>query len=137
MLRPLPPVHSLRSFEGDGTPRSVKQPRAEELLERTDLLADGHRVPIEFQQGCRRAPRHAVQAAIDGAGVMLGRVVLAEGDVAAGRLARPCKIALPLDVSYFMVRSSDEPPRHETQCFREWVFSSLERSRRRPNSKAI
>jgi LysR family glycine cleavage system transcriptional activator len=78
-----------------------------------------------------------MQAAIDGAGVVLGRVVLAEGDVAAGRLARPFKIALPLDVSYFLVRSSDEPPRYEIQCFSEWLFSSLEQSRRRPNAKAI
>jgi len=70
-----------------------------------------------------------MQAAIDGAGVVLGRVVLAEGDVAAGRLMRPFKIALPLDVSYFLVQSSDSPPRHEIRCFREWLFGSLERSR--------
>ncbi len=70
----------------------------------------------------------AMQAAIDGAGVVLGRVVLAEGDVAAGRLLRPFKIALPLDVSYFLVRSSGVPPRYEIQCFREWLFTSLDRS---------
>jgi len=70
----------------------------------------------------------AMQAAIDGAGVVLGRVVLAEGDVAAGRLLRPFKIALPLDVSYFLVRSSGVSPRYEIQCFREWLFTSLDRS---------
>ena len=70
----------------------------------------------------------AMQAAIDGAGVVLGRVVLAEGDLAAGRLVRPFKVALPLDVSYFLVRSNSGPPRQEIQCFREWLFSSLERS---------
>ena len=68
-----------------------------------------------------------MQAAIDGAGVVLGRVVLAEGDVAAGRLVRPFKFALPLNVSYFLVRSSDGPPRREIRCFRDWLFSSLER----------
>jgi len=70
----------------------------------------------------------AMQAAIDGAGVVLGRVVLAEVDVAAGRLVRPFQIALPLDVSYFLVQASDGPPRHEIQCFQEWLFSSLQRS---------
>jgi LysR family glycine cleavage system transcriptional activator len=70
----------------------------------------------------------AIQAAIDGAGVVLGRVVLAAGDVAAGRLVRPFKISLPLDVSYFLVRSSDGTPRHEVQCFREWLFSRMDRS---------
>jgi LysR family glycine cleavage system transcriptional activator len=58
-----------------------------------------------------------MQAAIDGAGVVLGRLVLAEGDVAAGRLVRPFKIALPLDVGYFLVRSSAGPPRRAIQCF--------------------
>ena len=32
----------------------------------------------------------ALQAAIDGAGVVLGRMVLAEGDLAVGRWVRPC-----------------------------------------------
>src|SRR5262245_10774077 len=76
----------------------------------------------------------AMQAAIDGAGVVLGRVILAEGDLAAGRLVRPFKIELPLDVSYFLVRSNAATPRHEVECFREWLFSSLERSPRVRNS---
>jgi len=70
----------------------------------------------------------AMQAAIDGAGVVLGRVVLAEGDLAAGRLVRPFKTVLPLDVSYFLVRSNAAAPRPEIQCFRDWLFSSLELS---------
>ena len=70
----------------------------------------------------------AMQAAIDGAGVVLGRVVLAEGDVAAGRLVSPFKIALPLDVSYFLVRPSASSARHEIQCFREWLLTALKAS---------
>jgi LysR family glycine cleavage system transcriptional activator len=69
----------------------------------------------------------AMQAAIDGAGVVLGRTVLAEGDVAARRLVRPFKIALPLDVSYFLVRPMTSA-RPEIQCFREWLLTSLRRS---------
>jgi LysR family transcriptional regulator, glycine cleavage system transcriptional activator len=69
-----------------------------------------------------------MQAAIDGAGVVLGRIVLAEGDVAAGRLVRPFKIELPLNVSYFLVRSSMRPPRHDIHRFREWLYNSIERS---------
>jgi LysR family transcriptional regulator, glycine cleavage system transcriptional activator len=99
---------------------------------------------VSAQRGARfTLAEHAMQAAIDGAGVVLGRVVLAEGDVAAGRLVRPFKIELPLDVSYFLVRSSARPSRQEVQCFREWLFSSLERSptlrnsRRRPPSNMV
>jgi LysR family glycine cleavage system transcriptional activator len=71
----------------------------------------------------------AMQAAIDGAGVVLGRLVLAEGDLAAGRLVRPFKTALPLDVSYFLVRPSAPSPRQEVKCFRDWLFSSVKRPR--------
>ena len=70
----------------------------------------------------------AMQAAIDGAGIVLGRLVLAEGDIAAGRLVRPFKVALPLDVSYFLVRSEDVAPRPELLHFRSWLFSSLKKS---------
>jgi LysR family glycine cleavage system transcriptional activator len=76
----------------------------------------------------------AMQAAIDGAGVVLGRLVLAEGDLAAGRLVRPFKKVLPLDVSYFLVRSSATPPRHEILCFQNWLFHSLKHSRLTKNS---
>lgn len=76
-----------------------------------------------------------MQAAIDGAGVVLGRVVLAEGDVAAGRLVRPFEITLPLNVSYFLVRSDGGPPRHEIRCFREWLFRSMKRKPERRNSR--
>jgi LysR family transcriptional regulator, glycine cleavage system transcriptional activator len=81
---------------------------------------------VSAQRGTRfTLAELAMQAAIDGAGVVLGRVVLAEADVAAGRLVRPFKVALPLDVSYFLVRLNAGPPRREMQCFREWLFGSL------------
>jgi len=66
-----------------------------------------------------------MQAAIDGAGVVLGRTVLAKGDLAAGRLVRPFKTVLPLDVSYFLVRSTAAAPRPEAKCFRDWLFGAL------------
>lgn len=70
----------------------------------------------------------ALQAAIDGAGVVLGRMVLAQGDLAAGRLVRPFKVVLPLDVSYFLVMVKGSVRRREIQCFRDWLFSALKRS---------
>jgi hypothetical protein len=57
--------------------------------------------------------------------VVLGRVVLAERDVAAGRLVRPFKTVLPLDVSYFLVRPSGTPVRQEAVSFRNWLFNTL------------
>jgi LysR family glycine cleavage system transcriptional activator len=77
----------------------------------------------------------ALQAAIDGAGVVMGRMVLAQRDLAAGRLVKPFKAVLPLDVSYFLVRAKSSARRHEIQCFREWLYDQLKQSpfgRRRP-----
>ena len=70
----------------------------------------------------------AMQAAIDGAGVVLGRMVLAEGDLAKGRLIRPFKMVLPLDVSYFLVMPKASLRRPEAQSFRDWLYETLKRS---------
>jgi LysR family transcriptional regulator, glycine cleavage system transcriptional activator len=70
----------------------------------------------------------ALQAAIDGAGVVLGRMVLAEGDLAAGRLIRPFNVILPLDVSYFLVMPRGSARRQEIQCFRDWLYGTLKQS---------
>jgi len=81
---------------------------------------------VSAQRGVRfTLAELAMQAAIDGAGVVLGRVVLAERDVAAGRLVRPFKTVLPLDVSYFLVRPSGTPVRQEAVSFRNWLFNTL------------
>lgn len=71
----------------------------------------------------------ALQAAIDGAGVVMGRMVLAEGDLAAGRLIKPFRRVLPLGVSYFLVTAKSSARRLEIQCFREWLFSQLRKSK--------
>jgi LysR family glycine cleavage system transcriptional activator len=70
----------------------------------------------------------ALQAAIEGAGVVLGRMVLAEGDLTAGRLIRPFKVVLPLEVSYFLVMAKGSSRRPEIQCFRDWLFTRLKQS---------
>ena len=79
----------------------------------------------------------AMQAAIDGAGIVLGRLVLAEGDIAAGRLVCPFKIALPLEVSYFFVRAEGAAPRSELLHFRNWLFSSLKKSSLNGTSRSM
>ena len=63
----------------------------------------------------------AMQAGIDGAGVVLGRVVLAELDVAAEGLVRLFDLVPPLVVSYFLVPPTVSPCRREIECFRDWL----------------
>jgi LysR family glycine cleavage system transcriptional activator len=74
-----------------------------------------------------------MQAAIDGAGVVLGRLVPAEGDLAAGRLVRPFSTTLPLDVSYFLVRPKAAAPRRQIRVFSAlapWLAAAIDRQRR-------
>jgi LysR family glycine cleavage system transcriptional activator len=85
--------------------------------------------------GARHVPAHrgtrfslaelALQAAVEGNGVVLGRLVLAQSDLAAGRLVRPFKVVLPLDVSYFLVMPKVSGRRPEVQIFRDWLFETV------------
>lgn len=71
---------------------------------------------------------HALQAAIDGAGVVLGRICLAERDLAAGRLVRPFTLALPLEVGYYLVMPRKRRERGEVRSFREWIMGAVKQS---------
>jgi LysR family glycine cleavage system transcriptional activator len=84
---------------------------------------------VSAQRGTRFSLAElALQAAIDGAGVVLGRMVLAERDLTAGRLVRPFKAILPLDVSYFLVMPKGSARRRDIQCFRDWLYGALKQS---------
>jgi len=65
-----------------------------------------------------------MQAAIDGLGVVLGGVVLAEGDLAARRLVSPFALALPLELFPRLVEGPVHPAPRNT-VLPNWLFSSL------------
>jgi LysR family glycine cleavage system transcriptional activator len=90
-------------------------------------LAGETGVPVESGMRFSLA-EHALQAAIDGAGVVLGRLCLAEGDLAAHRLVRPFKQALQLDVGYHLVMPRRRRERADVQRFREWLLGEVRRS---------
>lgn len=82
----------------------------------------------------------AVQAAIQGEGVVLGRSSLVEDDLKAGRLVRPFELSLPSDVAYYLVyppRALDLP---KVRAFREWMLEEagqMQRGNGRPVGRAI
>jgi len=67
----------------------------------------------------------ALQAAVDGAGVVLGRLALAGKDLLEGRLYRPFALVLPLDMSYFLVMPGKKQERPELQSFKIWLREVL------------
>jgi LysR family glycine cleavage system transcriptional activator len=66
----------------------------------------------------------ALQAAIDGLGVALGRTPFVEADIAAGRLAAPFNLVLPSKAGFYVVmpeRTADTP---KIAQFRDWLIAS-------------
>ncbi|MGM0586060.1 MAG: LysR substrate-binding domain-containing protein, partial [Pseudomonadota bacterium] len=72
---------------------------------------------------------HVLDAAAEGAGVALGRLLLAERDLAAGRLAAPFRPALPMGAEYRFVcpKGAEETPR--LAAFLEWLEAGMAASR--------
>ena len=67
-------------------------------------------------------PDHALQAAMDGAGVVLGWRSLAANDIAAGRLAVPFDLALPLGSAFYLVYPEAYADRRKVTAFRNWLL---------------
>jgi LysR family glycine cleavage system transcriptional activator len=88
---------------------------------------DAHRGP-RFQSSV-----HAVQAAVQGDGVVLGRSALVADDLRAGRLLRPFKLSLPADLAYYIVYPTQAAERPKIQAFRDWL---LEEARFAPEASA-
>lgn len=67
-------------------------------------------------------PQLCLDAAIDGAGVLLGaREVLAH-DIAAGRLVAPFALAVETQAAYYIVSSDDDANHPKIAAFRSWLI---------------
>lgn len=71
-------------------------------------------------------PDHAIQAAIDGAGVALGWRTLAKDDLSAGRLVEPFELSLPLGPSFYLVYPHAYATRQKIKTFREWLVEQTQ-----------
>ncbi len=75
-----------------------------------------------------RGPRfahtdYAIQAAIKGAGVVLGWRSLAQADLDAERLTIPFDLALPMDVAFYLVYPEVAAARPKLAAFRDWLLT--------------
>jgi len=74
----------------------------------------------------------AIQAAIDGLGVAMGRTPYVEDDLAAGRLVAPFDVVLPRDAGYYVVAPEETADRREIALFRDWLIASVAPGSRAP-----
>ncbi len=66
----------------------------------------------------------AIQAAMEGLGVALGRTHLVEADISAGRLVAPFDTVLPQDAGYYVVTPDTATEAPEVGLFRDWLIAS-------------
>ncbi|MEM9584527.1 MAG: transcriptional regulator GcvA [Pseudomonadota bacterium] len=76
------------------------------------------------QQGLRFSQSdHAIDAALAGAGVVLGRISMTEMYLKDGRLVRPLDVAIRLNASYRLVCSEGAEERPQVARFIDWVLA--------------
>lgn len=67
----------------------------------------------------------AVQAAVDGRGLLLGRSVIVADDLIAGRLVRPVPQSVKVPQGYHLVRSLRTGAAGKVAAFREWLLAEV------------
>jgi DNA-binding transcriptional LysR family regulator len=67
----------------------------------------------------------AVQAAIDGLGIVMGPPTLFADEIAAGRLFQPFPLAVGTGKSYWLVVPEHTADRPKVKAFRDWVFAEI------------
>ncbi len=65
---------------------------------------------------------HAIDAAVSGAGVVLGRTVLAQADIDSGRLVAPFDLKLKADFAFYVVCLEERADEPNIAAFRAWLF---------------
>jgi LysR family glycine cleavage system transcriptional activator len=81
---------------------------------------------IEHESGLRfESAAYAVEAAVQGEGVLLGRSALVSADLAAGRLVRPFDLSLRSRWSYYVVYPEGALRHRKVKAFRDWLFSEM------------
>src|ERR1700738_355404 len=66
---------------------------------------------------------HAIQAAVRGEGVVLGRSALVADELAAGHLVRPFELRLPAGFPYYLAYPQRSRRRPSVKAFRDWLIA--------------
>jgi LysR family glycine cleavage system transcriptional activator len=80
---------------------------------------------------------YAVEAAVQGEGVLLGRSALVSADLAAGRLVRPFDLALKSRWKYYVVYPEGALRQKKVKAFRDWLFAEFAQSGAERQSESI
>ncbi|HEY9067061.1 MAG TPA: transcriptional regulator GcvA [Burkholderiaceae bacterium] len=124
-----------RRAQGRASPAALRRSVAALPLIHDDQLAGRPEVPTwadwfraagvaapDMRRGLRfSSADHAIDAAVQGAGLLLTHVLLAHDELASGRLVMPLDVALPVHRTYYLVWPKAQPPRPALEAFRAWL----------------
>lgn len=77
------------------------------------------------------SPDHALEAAIQGGGVLLAHDILAHDDLALGRLTAPFDLVLPTGRAYYIVCPETARAEPSVIAFRDWALNEISAMYRR------
>jgi LysR family glycine cleavage system transcriptional activator len=93
---------------------------------RSWLQKAGHRDIVDCDRGLQiNDSAAAIQTAISGNGVALGRTSLVERDLAEGRLVRPFGDAQGCELAYYLIHKKDSGSAPAVVAFKEWLISEV------------
>jgi LysR family glycine cleavage system transcriptional activator len=99
----------------------------------SDWLAAAGVADVNLARGLRfSSPDHAVDAAVEGAGVLLAHSVLAYDDLRTGRLVAPFDLWLKTDHTFQLVCPESNAAHPKVRAFINWIFKEVERMEQSP-----
>jgi DNA-binding transcriptional LysR family regulator len=116
MALKLPPLSGLRLFEAAARCGSFKR-AAQELNLTPGALSHGS---IRVSMG-----ESALESAIGGLGLAIGRLPLIDEDIAAGRIAIAADNIVPATTGYWLIKSPGSETRREVVAFRSWLLKEM------------
>jgi len=91
-----------------------------------DWFRAAGQTPVNLQRGLRfSSAEHAIEAAVQGAGLLLTHAVLVHDELVAGRLVMPIDVAVPAGRTYFLARPKAKPLRPGAAAFRAWIRGEM------------
>jgi LysR family glycine cleavage system transcriptional activator len=94
-----------------------------------DWLAAAGVKGINLARGLRfSSPDHALEAAVEGAGVLLAHKSLAHDDLRTGRLVAPFALELPTERAFYLVCPEANARRPNVKAFVSWILEEAEKT---------
>ncbi|MCJ8208005.1 transcriptional regulator GcvA [Pseudomonas sp. RGM2987] len=130
------PVCSPRLLEGPNALEAPADLARHTLLQVSGMTGDDWNLwldaagqPQELAEGSRLTfdlAMMAVQAAIDGLGVCIGRSTYVDEDLKAGRLVAPFDLKLKSDLGFYLVTPLESANSTKVQAFRGWLIEQVD-----------